>query len=105
MLFLYGAATSEPLDLCREKMYKDQVTKQEPGQQFQMKTLPPTSSENRQHSFRTYIQVQEWQGRHLNPNQWGWTWEGSVYRPNPSDKPPAPASILDLVLCNCTCGV
>ncbi|KAE8746843.1 hypothetical protein FOCC_FOCC006402 [Frankliniella occidentalis] len=101
MLFLYGRSATEGLNKSREKLYQEFISKQNPGQVFEIKTLPPTSQGCRQHSFRAYIQVQEWQGRRLKPELWGWIWDQSVYRPNPSDKPPAPPSILDKVLCNC----
>ncbi|GBM37029.1 hypothetical protein AVEN_31870-1 [Araneus ventricosus] len=38
---------------------------------FNIASLPPTEAAARQHSFRTYHQVQKWYGNEQNAEQWG----------------------------------
>jgi hypothetical protein len=38
---------------------------------FNIASLPPTEAAARQHSFRTYHQVQQWYGNQQNAEQWG----------------------------------
>ncbi|GBM33104.1 hypothetical protein AVEN_9645-1 [Araneus ventricosus] len=39
---------------------------------FNVASLPPTETATRQHSFRTYHQVQQCYGNEQNAEQWGW---------------------------------
>ena len=34
--------------------------------------LPPTKKAALQHFKRVYLQVQQWLGEKLSPNEWGW---------------------------------
>ena len=42
------------------------------GATFTLAAFPPTSAAARQHSLRTYLQVQQWLGRDIPPTGWGW---------------------------------
>ncbi|KAL1446350.1 hypothetical protein WDU94_015639, partial [Cyamophila willieti] len=64
--------------------------------------LPPTEGTARQHSYRTYHQVQQWLGNNLPPQDWGWTMKGDVLVPTQTEDPPAPEVLLKTVFCRCT---
>ena len=42
------------------------------GATFTLAAFPPTSAAARQHSLRTYLQVQQWLGRDIPTTGWGW---------------------------------
>ncbi|GBN83660.1 hypothetical protein AVEN_78356-1 [Araneus ventricosus] len=37
-----------------------------------LSSLPPTKGAVEQHSFRLYLQIQQWLNNQLPPDQWGW---------------------------------
>ena len=39
---------------------------------FSLAQLPPIRDAIKQHGLRAYFQIQQWQGNHLNPLNWGW---------------------------------
>ncbi|GBN57672.1 hypothetical protein AVEN_132934-1 [Araneus ventricosus] len=39
---------------------------------FDLSPLPPTKGAADQHSFRVYLQTQQWLNDQLPPDQWGW---------------------------------
>lgn len=66
--------------------------------------LPPTSAAARQHSRRTYLQVQIWHEQPIKPHQWGWKKINNTLSPIYTTESPAPASIVSLITCNCKQG-
>ena len=68
--------------------------------------LPPTDAATKYHSRRTYLQIMEWMGMSANmdPTKWGWTIEGGKYMPIMMDTSPAPATLLNMIHCNCSAG-
>ena len=65
LLKIYGASNKcTSLDKLRYIAYKKLIQKTSLSSTFQLSTWPPTSAVAKQHSFRTYLTVQEWM-RHL----------------------------------------
>lgn len=104
LLSVYGADKTQTLDKYRFYAYKRTVAKMSLKSEFQLSTLPPTSDAARWHSFRVFLQVQNWHGNHLSPVEWGWESCGTGLKAIPSIKPPAPDDLLHLVSCNCRKG-
>ena len=107
LLKLYGASSCESLDQFRYIAYNKAVSRTSLTSSFQLGTLPPTSAAAKQHSFRTYLIVQEWMGRPLQPTDWGWKM-GDILTPVETDRPIAPDTLLNMISCGCRadgCGV
>ena len=107
LLKLYGASSCESLDQFRYIAYKKAIKKTPLSSTFQLATLPPTSAAAKQHSFRTYLTVQQWMGRPLQPTAWGWKLD-DILAPVETDRPIAPDTLLNLISCGCRadgCGV
>ncbi|GBL90244.1 hypothetical protein AVEN_130356-1 [Araneus ventricosus] len=71
---------------------------------FNISSLPPTEAAARQHSFRTYHQVQQWYGNEQNAEQWGWNRNKNGLIPVSTLEPPAPETLLKLISCKCKKG-
>lgn len=71
---------------------------------FNLASLPPTKAAARQHSFRTYHQVQQWYGAKKNPEVWGWKKNKNGLTPITTLKEPAPKKLLKLISCKCKKG-
>ena len=67
----------------------------------QPKSLPPTSAAAAYHSQRVNFQIQQWTGIQLMPEDWGWKLTVGKLQPDRTDLPPAHASLLEMVRCNC----
>lgn len=65
-------------------------------------SLPPSKGATKQHSFRTFHQVQLWLGNQLPPKMWGWERKKSNLVPVLTNEPPAPQKIVDLTFCKRT---
>jgi hypothetical protein len=61
---------------------------------FNIASLPPTEAAARQHSFRTYHQVQQWYRNQQNAEQWGWKRNKNGLIPVTTLEPSAPESLL-----------
>ena len=59
------------------------------------------SAATKQHSYRTYLTVQEWLGNKLDPTDWGWSAQGGILTPVETDSPVAPNTLLNMVSCGC----
>lgn len=101
ILEMYGASTEVSLDKLRFTNYTASVERQSASATFQLSHLPPTSAAARMHSYRAYLQVQQWRGNALPPTEWGWALHEGRLRPVPTDKAPAPLELLHMVFCNC----
>ena len=53
---------------------------------LQPERLPPTESAIKYHSFRVYLQMQQWLGVDLDETLWGWKKENDVLVPIKTDK-------------------
>ena len=71
---------------------------------FNIASLPPTEAAARQHSFRTYHQIQQWCGNEKNAEQWGSNRNKNGLIPVMTHEPPAPESLLKLISCKCKKG-
>ena len=103
LLALYGASTSQSLDDFRLTAFKKNA-KKPTNRVFQMASLPPTSAAARQHSLRTYCQVQQWLENDIDPTKWRWILSNGSFLPFPTDLPSAPDKVLRIVSCNCKAG-
>ena len=101
LLAMFGAKNTEDLDSFRYLCYLKAIAKQSIHSLFNLATLPPTSAAARQHSFRTYHQVQQWLNEKKNPLEWGWKKIGEHLRPITTARPAAPQDLLSLTVCAC----
>ena len=68
-------------------------------------SLPPTSEAAKQHSYRTYYQVQVWRGSEsIDPLSWGWKGQKDKMMPIPTEKAPSPLELLRIFRCGCKTG-
>ena len=72
LLSIYGEKPNGSLDKQRYFIYLRTIAEQTVHAKFDLATLPPTSAAARQHSYRSFHQVQQWLGNDLNPADWGW---------------------------------
>ena len=100
ILKLYGS-NSKSLNQLRYFMYNRIVAKKDLNTSFQLASLPPTSATAEQHSYRVYLQIQEWLGNSLDPRNWGWSMIRGSLKPVPTTKEAAPAELLNLISCSC----
>lgn len=68
---------------------------------FNIASLPPTEAAARQHTLRTYLQVQKWCGNDCNPVEWGWKAGKDGLLPVTTLAPAAPDKLLQLISCKC----
>lgn len=101
MCFLkwYGAPASQTsLNQYRFQSFMRSVANIKPD----ISSLPPTEGAAKQHSRRTYLQVQQWLGNELPPQEWGWKRLGDTLVPIITEDPPAPEVLLKTIFCRCT---
>jgi hypothetical protein len=104
-LALFGAdKTTSSLNTHRHACFEKAVAKTPMHTRLQLSALPPTSTFAREHSLRTYHQVQDWLDNHLSPCEWGWKLHNNELHPVLTKQPPAPAKLLNLISCNCKTG-
>ena len=72
ILQLYGASKYASLNKYRHIAYKRHIGWSSLSSSFELASLPPTSAAAKQHSYRTYLTMQEWLVNKLNPTDWGW---------------------------------
>jgi hypothetical protein len=104
MLILCGGKPDEELVNLRHRMLCDKVFVSKGF--ITPERLPPTKSATKYHSLRVYYQVQVWKSDSDigNPQDWGWLEKNNEFYPLMCDLPPAPASLLSKVRCNCASG-
>ena len=71
LLALYGAFTSQSLDDFRITAFRKKNAKTSTKSVFHMASLPSRCAAARQHSVRTYCQVQQWRENDNYPTKWG----------------------------------
>ena len=100
LLCLYNSKSpDENLDSLRYSRFCQNVAT---GTTFvQPESLPPTSAAAAYHSQRVYFQIQQWKGIQLMPEDWGRKLTVGKLLPVRTDLPPAHASLLQMVRCNC----
>jgi len=105
LLCLYGDPTGSDLNTSRYRIFQKRLSV---AKNFvHPQDVPPTSSASKFHSYRTYLQVQQWLGSKpssastFQPTEWGWFLRGECLYPVMTDLPPAPQNILKVVKCGC----
>lgn len=99
LLIVYGGKHAN-IDRLRHEKFSQKVATSSVFVHPQV--LPPTASATKYHSFRVYLQVQQWLGRaDLNPTDWGWNVKDGKLTPKETDLPPAPPALLKVIRCNC----
>nr|XP_018912069.1 PREDICTED: uncharacterized protein LOC109040547 [Bemisia tabaci] len=102
ILYLYGYTGSEEISI-NELRYKCFIKTAFRSKQ-NLAALPPTEQALKQHSLRTYHQVQMWRGVNLNACDWGWKLSKHGLLPITTLQPPAPEEILKMISCKCKKG-
>ena len=90
-----------PLNLARNKLYREKCSKKTTKKEVNLATLPPTEDACNLHSLRAYRQIQEWMGHVLPPLEFGWQMINGEYHPLPTTQDPAPKSLIDIPQCGC----
>ena len=110
LLLMYNAPdTINSLDDLRYVYYKKQVLAKniETGSGFDLRALPPTSDAAKYHSYRAYLQVQQWLGNtDILPTDWGWNRSAQTDHlvPISKDYAAAPEKVLKMISCGCKQG-
>ena len=101
LVSLYGGAKEEGLDILRYRRFCDKISKC--TSLVEPRTLPPTSAAAMYHSLRVYYHVMYWKGKgdSMKPGKWGWHIVDGKCLPMQTDKPAAPAELLDIISCSC----
>ena len=104
MKSLYNC-TNVDLDEQRYLMYFKKLragnVSKERKKAIDLATFPPTSDSTRQHSLRTYYQVQAWRGEMKDPSIYGWNCVDGSLCPIPFTLDPAPAPLMHVQKCAC----
>ena len=73
-----------------------------------LETLPPTPIAAEYHSYRVFLQIQNWiidssdsRKCRKNPEDWGWKKRNNILEPIRTTLEAAPSSILNLISCGC----
>ena len=101
LVSLYGGAKEEGLDVLRYRRFCDKISRG--TSHVEPRTLPPTSAAEIYHSLRVYYHVMYWKGTgdSMKPEEWGWHIVDGKCLPMQTDKPAAPAELLDIISCSC----
>ncbi|KAJ8888345.1 hypothetical protein PR048_007832 [Dryococelus australis] len=86
------------LKLHRYNSFTKPVTNIKPD----ISSLSPTAGAAKQHTFRVYHQVQQWLGKELPPDLWGWKCAQNRPVPTTTEDAVAPEGMLNLIFCRST---
>ena len=98
----YGGKQEDSLNNLRYTKFMEMVSSSKAS--LDPQKLPPTERAAHYHSLRVHLQVMIWKklsNNNLDPKQWGWKLEGSVFAPTMTDLAAAPDSLLKFVRCKC----
>jgi len=102
LLKLYGARNHwTSLYAYRYIAYKKGISLTSLASSLQLAAFPPTSAAAKQHSYRTYLAVQEWTGNYLQPTELGWKLENNIFLPVETEHTIAPDTLLNMISCSC----
>jgi len=104
LLHLYGCGNSKTLEAARYKLYLKKVTTMGIKSDFDLSSLPPTTSAAQFHILRAYHTVQQWMGKKLPPTEFGWTKTGNCLVPVVMKAKFAPEFVLNMIKCACKKG-
>ena len=101
---MYGGKCRDSLNGLRYAKFMEMVASSRTS--IDPQKLPPTERAAYFHSLRVHLQVILWKklvNDHddLNPEQWGWKLDGTVFAPIMTDLAAAPESLLKFVRCQC----
>ena len=104
LVSLYKSKPDERLDSLRYncKGFCEEVAVK--SSKVRPQTLPPTSAAARYHSWRVYLQVQQWRSNN-GPQALDWGWrmsDGNLVPIIMTDLPPAPQDLLNVIQYNCS---
>ena len=69
---------------------------------FQLQSLPPTLDDAKFHSYRAYLQVQQWLGNDaIMPTNWSWRRIEGQLLPIEKESDVVPERVLRLLTCGC----
>lgn len=71
---------------------------------FKLEKLPPTEGAAKEHSLRSYWQLQSWLGNKKNPLNWGWKPYMVGISPKYTDEKLIPDELLKKICCGCSKG-
>ena len=101
LTFCNYAFREEPLGMMRYSKYmKIAATKYE----IKIESLPPSENAAQKNSYRVYLQVMGWKLLEEAPVdllEWDWILRNGLYHPGCTEKPAAPADLLDFLRCKC----
>ena len=110
---LYKAPRSiVTLNKLRYHAFNILVARQNVSAAFDMAALPPSSSADKQHSYRIFHHIQQWLGVQANnwanwvqanilqANNWGWKLSSNNLKPVTSEDSPALKFLMKLVFCS-----
>ena len=100
LVALYKGNDVQSLDELRYIAYGRSMTKSK----FNLACLPPTTAAAREHSFRTFHQVQTWMGYVMPAESWGWKQTANGLMPVTTVKDAAPQELLKFLTCKCSQG-
>ena len=100
MLVIYGSSTSLTLTAARVAKFLQKVATSTGF--VSPEKLPPTNDASTLHSYRTYHQVQVWQGNDILPEDWGWKKSPAGLVPTQMTQLAAPEQLLTIIRCNCS---
>lgn len=100
LVALYGGQNEDSLNKLRYDGFSRSITKSK----FNLASLPPTKAAARQHSLRTFHQIQHWMGNNLPAESWGWKHGSRGLTPILTLQDPAPKELLEFVQCRCAKG-
>ena len=79
LVSLYSGKPGETLNVLRYKKFFEKVANR--SSHVQPQSLPPTSTAAKYHSFCVHCQIQQWMGRNVSPEEWGWNRSGDGFVP------------------------
>ena len=97
---IYNGKNSDSLNMLQYKRYSEKVATS--ASQVDPKNLPPTSAAAKYHSFRVFLQVNQWKDTECDmmPESWGWECTDAGFKPTTTDIAPAPQELLKIIRCN-----
>lgn len=99
LLEIHGCQRAPSLNSARVERFQEKVVTS--AGYVPPETLPPTTDAASFHSYRTYHQVQIWQGNDLPSTDWGWEESSVGLVPVRMSQSAAPESLLRTIRCNC----
>ena len=99
LLEIHGCQRAPSLNSAKVERFQEKVVTS--AGYVPPETLPPTTDAASFHSYRTYHQVQIWQGNDLPSTDWGWEESSVGLVPVRMSQSAAPESLLRTIRCNC----